>query len=284
MSRTDPRPRRPTALVAAVIAVAAVVTAVVPGTSSGFVSRITNGANTAATAPYFTCTAAATADKSTAVFQYALRETSGSLFVTDSSGAGNTGIYRGTMRANTTTPMACPRDTGSAYVLNGTSSYVSTSTRITNPTVFSEEAWFKTTVAGGKIIGFGSSQTGSSTQNDRHVYVSTTGQIVFGAYNGTTQVITSPDTYTDGDWHHVAATMSPATGMRLYIDGDLVASNASYTAGENYAGYVRIGYDNTANWPGSGTQYYFNGSLRFAAFYTSVLTPAQVLNHYASGQ
>ncbi len=169
-------------------------------------------------------------------------------------------------------------------MLDGSTSFVSTPNRITNPTTFSEEVWFKTSVAGGLLIGFGSNQTATSGQHDRQVYLNTAGQLVFGAYNGTTQVVTSPKAYTDGAWHHVVSTMSATNGMRLYVDGTLVASNAAFKSPENYTGYFRIGYDTISGWPGAPANNFFTGTMRYAAVYGTELTAAQVAAHAAAGR
>lgn len=253
-------------------------------TRSAFSAKVTNSSNSAATAPYFTCAAAVDADDAGATFRYRLGEATGSKTAADSSVAASNGTYQGSMVAATSSPIACPRDTGTAYVLNGSTSFVSTPTSVRNPATFSEEVWFRTTVAGGMLVGFGSNQVTASGQHDRQVYVNTAGQLVFGAYNATTQVVTSPSAVTDGAWHHVVATMSAATGMRLYLDGALVASNAAFTTPENYTGYWRVGYDTVSGWPGQPANFFFTGSMRFAAVYTTVLTPAQVANHYAAGR
>lgn len=257
--------------------------AVTPLTASAYVAKITNSVNTGATASYFSCSAAEAADKANAYFQYYLNEASGSLIATDSSGSLNNGTYRGSMTTSMTTPIACPRDTGGAYTLNGTSSYVSTTWFYTNPTTFSIEVWFKTTVAAGKLVGWGSARTGTSSSFDRHLYVETTGKLDFGTYSGGIQVISSPTAVTDGTWHHAVGTLSSSTGMRLYLDGALVASNSSYTAAENDSGYWRVGYDSLSGWPNSGSGY-FKGQLRYAAAYSIVLSQAQVQNHYAAGR
>lgn len=252
-------------------------------TMSAFTARVSNSSNTAGTAANFTCTGAVGADKASAVFAYKLTESTGSTTAVDWSGNGANGTYRGTMTAATPSPNACPRDAGSSYVLNGSSSFVSTPASFANPSTFSEEVWFQTTVAGGYLIGFGQSQVAASGQHDRQVYLNTSGQLVFGAYNSAVQVVTSPKAYNDGSWHHVVATLSASTGMRLYVDGSLVSSNANYTAAENYTGYWRIGYDTISGWPGAPSNYYFTGSLRYAAVYNTVLTQTQVTNHYAAG-
>ena len=91
------------------------------------------------------------------------------------------------------------------------------------PNVFSIGAWFKTpTSNGGKIVGFGSSQTGNSGSYDRQIYLDNSGHVVFGVYNhNTVATIRSTGTYRDGNWHQVVATLSGA-GMALYVDGALV--------------------------------------------------------------
>ncbi|WP_144715278.1 LamG domain-containing protein [Curtobacterium pusillum] len=271
------------AVLVVALAVVALLNAFAP-TRSAFSAVITNSANSAATAPYFTCTAAVGADTTNALFAYKLTEASGSTTATDWSGKGLNGTYQGSMVAQTPSPNACPRDTGSSYVLNGSTSFVSTPKSYVNPTTFSEEVWFKTTVAGGMLVGFGSNQVSASGQHDRQVYLNTSGQLVFGSYNGTTQVVTSPKAYNDGAWHHMVATMSASTGMRLYADGVLVASNTAYTAPENYTGYFRVGYDTVSGWPGQPANFAFTGSMRYAAVYSTVLTATQVANHAAAGR
>ena len=255
-----------------------------PSSTSGYLAKITNSTNTEATAQYFSCTAAEAADSASAYFQYYLNEPTGSTVAQDSSTGADPGTYQGSMTSSTTAPLACSRDTGGAYVLNGTTSYISTATQFTNPTTFSIEVWFKTTIAAGKLIGWGSSQTGQSGQYDRHLYIETTGKLDFGTYNGAIQVLSTPGTVTDGKWHQAVGTMSPATGMRLYLDGVLVASNAAYTTPENDSGYWRVGYDNINGWKNNGNQYYFTGQLRYAAAYPIVLTATQIQNHYTAGQ
>ncbi len=286
MTRRHLRHLRDGRVVAALLVVALAVVVLLnqfAPTRSAFGATVTDTTNTAGTAPYFTCGAAALADASGALFAYDLDEAAGAKTAADSSGKGNAGTYQGAM-ATTANPTACSRDGGPAYTLNGSTSFVSTPRAYANPTTFSEEVWFRTTVAGGLLIGFGSNQVATSGQHDRQIYVNTAGQLVFGAYNGTTQVVTSPRAVTDGAWHHVVATMSPTNGMRLYLDGTLVASNTAFKAPENYTGYFRIGYDTISGWPGAPSREYFTGSMRYAAVYSTELSATQVANHNAAGR
>jgi hypothetical protein len=173
---------------------------------------------------------------------------------------------------------------GKAYSFNGTNQFVSTSNSYVNPTNFTLSAWFKTgSTTGGKIIGFGNSQTGTSSSHDRAIYMNNAGNIYFGVYYFfTARTINSPLTYNDNNWHQVTATLSSTSGITLYIDGIQVAANASYTSGEGTTGYWKIGYDNTGGWPSAPSSYYFNGSLDDILIYHTPLSAAQVTTVYKS--
>ncbi|MGZ4756386.1 MAG: LamG-like jellyroll fold domain-containing protein, partial [Acidimicrobiia bacterium] len=119
------------------------------------------------------------------------------------------------------------------------------------PQTFSLVAWFKTTTStGGKIFGFGNNTTGRSDtdNNDRVIYMTNAGNLRFGVRPdmGTRQTIASPSTYRDNQWHHVVGTLS-TSGMKLYVDGNLVASNTAVTKAQVYRGYWRVGGDNLSS-------------------------------------
>ena len=160
---------------------------------------------------------------------------------------------------------------------NGSSGgIVSSNQQFSNPTVYSEGIWFKTsTTQGGKLIGFGDQQTGLSSNYDRHIYMQDNGQIVFGVWTGQTNTITSPTALNDNQWHQAVATQGPS-GMSLYVDGQLVGTNPQ-TQAQGYDGYWRIGGDNT--WGSTGP--YFNGTLDEAAVYSTVLSAQDVANQYS---
>ena len=86
--------------------------------------------------------------------------------------------------------------------------------------------------------------------------------------------ITSPTAYNNGQWHQVVATQG-ADGMKLYVDGQLVASNA-VTGAQNYTGYWRVGGDRSWN----STSNYFNGTIDEVAVYPTVLSAQRVAQHY----
>jgi PKD repeat protein len=194
----------------------------------------------------------------------------------DASAHVRDGNYYGGVTHNQASPVTT---VGAAAGFNGSDGLVVAQDSVNNPTVYSLEAWFNTTsTVGGKIIGFGNASSGLSGNYDRHVYLTADGLIHFGTYTGQENLASSSTAVNDGAWHHVVATQGP-DGMKLYIDGALVGTNANTTP-QAYTGYWRIGGDNA--WGGS--QPYFPGTIDEAAIYTTVLSPARALAHYrASG-
>jgi hypothetical protein len=288
-SRRHPA-RRGTLVPGVLLAAAAAVLALLgtPLGNASLLARITNSTNAAVSAGYFTCTAAVSDTKTlagAAYFAYPFGESAGTT-ATDVSGSAHNGTYGSTgITYGVANPTVCPRDTKTVITLNGSTGYISgPNTKVTGPTVFSLEIWFNTTTKQGKLIGFGSSRTGSSTSFDRHLYIDTTGKLEFGVtYGSTKETIATPNAVTDGAWHYAVATLSTA-GTALYLDGTLVDSNTTVTtATPTYTGYWRIGYDSTAGWTGSSTNYFFKGNLAWAAEYPYALSPAQVTAHYRAG-
>lgn len=266
--------------VAAVLALTASLTVV--GSASAALSTSTgNPTNTWAALPYYTCSAAVLSDNPYLYWRF--DEAAGATTATDSSGNNRPGAYTGGTTLGAA--RACPRDTGTAVTLNGTTGYIGAGTgaaAVAGPTVFTIEVWFKTAVAGGKLLGFAGSPTGSSTSYDRHLFLNNTGNLVFGVYPNAVKVV-SPKTYTDNTWHHAAATLSPATGMQLYVDGTPVAADTTTTT-QAFTGYWRAGYDNLTSWgTNTPTNFYFTGSLDDVAVYTTALTPTKIAAHYTAG-
>jgi hypothetical protein len=173
---------------------------------------------------------------------------------------------------------AVPGDAAASF--DGTASgYVASASRAEGPTTFSVEAWFMTTsTSGGKIVGFGNAATGDSGNYDRHVYMDGNGRIWFGVYPGGVQTVNSARSYNDGQWHHVAASLSGA-GMALYVDGKRVAQDGN-TGAQPYSGYWRIGGDNLNGWNSQPSSAYFTGAIDDVAIYPTALSLAQVQKHY----
>ena len=189
----------------------------------------------------------------------------------DASASADPGMISGSVTYGAPSALS----SGSSFGFNGSNSLVAATKSANDPLVYSLETWFKTTTTvGGKLIGFGDSQTGTSSAYDRHVYMQDDGRLVFGTYTGQLNTATSPNAYNDGQWHYLVATQS-SDGLRLYVDAALVATNPA-TSAQNYSGYWRIGGDNT--WGSSSA--FFAGQLDEVAVYSSALSGARIRAHY----
>ncbi len=204
-----------------------------------------------------------------------LGETGGTV-AADTTVNGADAIYAGGTTAGATG--AVP-GTDTAVALDGVDGTVTASGWVDNPTTYSQELWFRTTTTrGGKLVGFGSSQSGRSGSYDRHVYMLDDGRLRFGTWTGQVNLADTTGNYNDGAWHHLVASQGP-DGMKLYVDATLAATN-SQTAAQVYGGYWRLGGDTT--WGGASSDY-FQGTLDEAAIYSRPLSAAEVLAHFRAG-
>ncbi|WP_377644478.1 PKD domain-containing protein [Oryzobacter terrae] len=195
----------------------------------------------------------------------------------DSGPNESNGIYQGGYTQGQTG--AFDGATNKAVAFNGNDGFVASNTVYSNPRTYSLESWFKTTsTSGGKIIGFGCSQTGTSGCYDRHVYLNNDGRLTFGVWTGFTNTITTDNAVNDGQWHHVVATQNTTEGMKLYVDGVLVGTNGQ-TDAQAYDGFWRVGGDN--HWGCCSP--FLAATIDEAAVYSSVLSPATVSDHFAKG-
>ncbi|MBO3086541.1 LamG domain-containing protein [Cellulomonas fengjieae] len=203
-------------------------------------------------------------------------ESSGST-VNDAGPGGNGGTLTGSFTRQSTG--ALTGVAGNRSVTFGSAGGHAYSTAaFTNPAGYTLEGWFSTTsTRGGKVVGFGGSQTGESGSYDRHVYMEDDGQLVFGTWTGVTNTVTTPASYNDGSWHHVMATQG-ADGMALYLDGQLVGTNPA-TGAQDYAGYWRVGGDTT--W--GSTSPYLAGRYDEFAVYSRALSANDALLHHGLG-
>lgn len=166
---------------------------------------------------------------------------------------------------------------------SGNSNGTVATTQETSPApVFTAETWFKTTTAsGGKIFGFENTANGDGSSYDKHLYMTNDGRLVWGSWIGSAAVVTSPASYNDGVWHHVA-TVIDNSGRQLYVDGVLVAAS-SVTGAETGNGYWRVGGGNLGGWPDQPSSNYFNGVIDEFAVYPQTLSAGTIAAHYSLG-
>ena len=207
-----------------------------------------------------------------------LNEPAGTATAFDSAGG-----YDSVVGAGVTRGAAAPiaGDTASTFTGTATSS-IATQYNMYGPRVFSAQAWFKTTTTtGGEILGFGTSTTGLSTTNDRAVFMTNSGKLVFDLYPAAHKAVTSTNSYNDGQWHQVTATFDGTT-MSLLVDGVFVTSRNDAVFPWYQAGNWRIGGDKLTSMPGVPTSNYFTGDIANVAIYPTALSRDQVAAQYVA--
>jgi hypothetical protein len=94
-----------------------------------------------------------------------------------------------------------------------------------------------------------------------------------------TKCLATPPTYLDGNWHHLAGVFS-STGMRLYYDGIMVASNPD---GSSLA--YPLGADLLVGRHGNGDPGFdYNGNIDDVRIYARVLSDFEILRLANGGE
>ena len=176
-----------------------------------------------------------------------------------------------------------------AASFDGSTGWAETVKSSTNPENFTIAGWFNTSTQG-TLIGYSAVQTtAGSTSNDRELWVDATGHVVWAidAAGTTVTELTSPTAYNNGAWHFVVATIGSTSNDRLYVDGALVASNATPSTATNYSGYWTLGWGSegsaTPAWTDKPTSIYFKGALFGFAIIPTQLTATNVTSLYTAG-
>jgi hypothetical protein len=193
------------------------------------------------------------------------RAAGGPALFRDASGQGNDGQGDGLDSAASAAGVS---DLG--QTLDGVAQALHTAKAFAAPDTFTFSLWFKTTTAnGGKLIGFGNLQTGSSRLNDRQIWMDNQGRIHFGVFpedslgqpdHGVNKMVSSTLAYNDGQWHYVAGRLGPE-GQFLFLDGEPIASDPTVHESSHFSGFWRIGYDNFGNWENLPRSHWFQGDL-----------------------
>lgn len=169
---------------------------------------------------------------------------------------------------------------GESIVFDGTDDFISTTTQFSNVNAYTIIVWFRTSASNArKLVGFENSQTGSSTNYDRHMYIGSDNKLYFGQFDGTADVAVSTMTVNDNIWRCAVGTYGgEGTTLRLYING---VSNATATSNtpQNFVGYWRIGSFKGTGWTNTSDGY-FNGNIGQVSIYHRALTSAEIQQNY----
>lgn len=210
---------------------------------------------------------------------YRLNELSGRTVI-DSSASAVNGQYSNS-GVSYNAPGALTRDTANkAVTLNGTTGVITSGSSTAGRQTLSTQIWFKTTTnRGGKLIGFAAGNM-NSTGVDRVIYMSSDGKVFFGIDAATKKTISTPNSYNDGKWHRVTATLSGANAS-LYIDGKLVSTGTTANLPTTASGYWKMGGGTFSGWASQPTSSFFAGSLDEPAIYPTALTASQIAADYS---
>jgi uncharacterized repeat protein (TIGR02543 family) len=157
-----------------------------------------------------------------------------------------------------------------------------TTTQYTNPQSYSFNVWFKTSTAGGKLVGFEGVEngTGCAPAFDRMLYIGTDGKLYFQITSSVAPIV-STSVVTDGSWRNAVAVYTN-NSMNLYLNGILVGNQTTIGSFGDYGGYWRIGgcggKDWFANFDENG---YFNGEIGQVSIYDRGLSSSEVTANYS---
>lgn len=203
-----------------------------------------------------TCPSNVTTITPTETSCWPLQETSGTV-ITDTQSVNNGTISGTGYTLNQGGGIACNN-------ANGSGCNISTATNYANPQPMSLYVDFVGTNGGMLQLG-----TSSSTSAVPYfaLWLDTYGHLSFGVNNfsGTLNVLQSPQRYGDGNEHKALISLGSA-GMKMYVDGNLVATTG-VTLSSYANGYWLFGGINQANWPYGPTNNYFNGTLITVAWW-----------------
>ncbi|GAA2973594.1 LamG-like jellyroll fold domain-containing protein [Actinokineospora diospyrosa] len=252
-------------------------------TVSAFLARVVNTTNRIKSA-VLDCTQVPLADGATR--HYPLNEGAGGVIAYDASPTGADGTYQGGRNSNAAVPYPCVRPQDWYARLDETH-WVSTpgTIAIAPGSSTSQEAWFRTVNSQGVINGFGSTQTGASTNKTNLLIITSLGRVAFLVKGASNYEIATSYALNDGAWHHVVGVHDAASGIILYVDGVQRASVNGHPSA--LTAYFRIGYENTNGFTnGFGSDQaaaHFWDYMAFVSFYPFALTATQVTQHFNAG-
>ncbi len=210
-----------------------------------------------------------------------------------SVGPGVNGSYAGNFVRGV--PGALPGSANTAVQGSGTLVQIANDPAINNAGSFSVEAWLKPTAipAAGALI----SPIASFRENDGTfgragwlIYQGDTNTgFNFRAYNRngsnfTFSINSGAGTVTAGAWHHVVATWdSVASQGKLYVNGVLLSTSAVIAPGGPNSSTYEPNNTRPFTLGSRDGAFPWSGDIDEPAYYTSVLSDAQVLAHYNNG-
>ena len=149
-----------------------------------------------------------------------------------------------------------------------------------NSSDMSIETWIKTNDTSAEIFSNNNANGTSCTNNGYYLGIDSSGYPIFnldtnGATAGCDVSVTGTTKINDGNYHHLAVTVTRGTGATMYLDGVVIGTDATVTSysGITVTGTIYIGG------PSGG----FDGILDSTRIYSRALTANEILSNSQSG-
>jgi hypothetical protein len=160
-----------------------------------------------------------------------------------------------------------------AISINTGGSLMATTTSFDNPQVFSISAWFKSSDVGNILFSFNNGQNLHGGNWDRALFI-VENAIRFYVFNGAETFVTANGSYLDNNWHNVIVNFNDS-GTQIYLDTDLIVSDATVNSAQQYSGYWRVGGLSPNDLNNS-----FVGNVDDIGLWNRALTPQEIQNLY----
>ena len=150
---------------------------------------------------------------------------------------------------------------------------------------FSVAAWFKTSkdyTGDAFIVNKGGKGSDTAAKNNNYGIWMTSSEKIragFETSSGTNYEVTSANTYNDNKWHYAVATYGGSSTVRLYIDGQQVATKTTSGALPDKAGTqpLRVGANSLS------LKDFFTGNIDEVRVWNRALSASEISSQYNSG-
>ena len=162
---------------------------------------------------------------------------------------------------------------GGTFTFDGTDDYISVADssvfNFTSAVTIELLVYVTSYSAGGSMF---ICQQNGNTYGGFEFWSGTNGKIYFNSNQSTNIVQTGTGSFELNKWKHLVCTADGTTG-KIYVNGELTATNSTTNLPSNVNGALRIG-----DWPASG--YRVDGNIPIVRLYNRALTASEILQNF----
>jgi hypothetical protein len=166
--------------------------------------------------------------------------------------------------------------TSSAYLFNGTSDYIVSGNTLPDSTKFTISAWIRPDALKFAGIFYDSALFTPGRDTSLHMFSDGSLEASFSKISDPgPPYLRSGAVLSAGNWFHVVAT-SEAMGLKIFLNGNEVASQNVGSDNIGYHSNIYIGAENHGFYP----EYFFQGAMDDVLFYDRILSSTEVASLY----